>query len=34
MVTKRRPVHLALAIIYLTMNVIWILIDANVLGSW
>lgn len=34
MLTKRRSLHLALAILFLAMNVTWILIDANVLGSW
>lgn len=34
MLTKRRWVHLALAIVYLAMNVVYILIDANVLGRW
>ena len=34
MLTKRRPLHLASAILFLAMNITWILIDANVLGSW
>ena len=34
MLTKRRSLQLALAILFLATNVTWILIDQNVLGGW
>lgn len=34
MLTKNRSIHLALAITYLVMNIVYIGIDANVLGHW
>ena len=34
MLARTRPVHLALAVITLAVQVIYILIEMNVLGSW